>query len=388
MRGLPTRGRPRLASAGAAMVSESRGGPIRPVAAGVSTIAEPSGRRIRAARASAVASTQTSCERAHAALRAWKLRPQAIMPGSPPTVGRPHAGPPAPRCGASASRQPRVRRLLPGPGVGGQRPCAASNSSRRTRSSSRIASSSRARAHRLGLVAQPRQGRERAAGEAGEVVEHPRPIAHRTSPSCRRGFRRPAQPVYRVAMILVTGGAGFIGSNLHAALARAGPRDGRRRPAAGTRASGATSPPSAGPPAAARGAGRLPRQPSAGRDDLPSGRDQRHHRDRRRPGLGHQRRAAAAALALVRRARRCASSMPPPPRPTATARRGSTTTVDDARAAARRSTSMAGASTPSTSQVARMLAAGRAAAAAMGGPEVLQRLRAERVPQGRAWSRS
>ena len=55
---------------------------------------------------------------------------------------------------------------------------------------------------------------------------------------------------------------------------------------------------------------------------VPSRRHQRHHRDRRRPGLGHQCRAVAAPVALVRRARRALRSTPPRPQPMATARPG------------------------------------------------------------------
>ena len=81
---------------------------------------------------------------------------------------------------------------------------------------------------------------------------------------------------------------------------------------------------------------------------VPPRRDQRDHRDRRRPRLGDQCRAAACGCGTGARRAACRSSMPPRRRPTATARSGSRTTARSPiwRGCAR-STCMAGPSTPS-----------------------------------------
>ena len=79
-----------------------------------------------------------------------------------------------------------------------------------------------------------------------------------------------ADPYIRVAMILVTGGAGFIGSNLQAALVRRGHGNRRGGPAGRRAASGATwrsiRRPACIPPDDAR---RVPRQPPAAGDGVP-----------------------------------------------------------------------------------------------------------------------
>ena len=77
---------------------------------------------------------------------------------------------------------------------------------------------------RLDLLAQPGQRRDRPAGHAGEVVEETRPISscQPTPPSRPAPSRRLAPVRITSAMILITGGAGFIGSNLQAALVRRG----------------------------------------------------------------------------------------------------------------------------------------------------------------------
>ena len=113
--------------------------------------------------------------------------------------------------------QLRLRRLLAGSALAANS-AIASSSSRFTRSSRRIASSMRARAKRLDLLAEACQRGNRAAGHAGEIVEKTRSLAHSCQPLCR-GL---ASPRITRAMILVTGGAGFIGSNLQAALVRRG----------------------------------------------------------------------------------------------------------------------------------------------------------------------
>ena len=237
------------------------------------------------------------------------VSPQTTIPGPPPTCGFGSSA--ATRASSAASRASAAASFASAASCPARAfaaiSCTASSSSRRTRSrrAQRLVD---ARAdQRLGLVAQSGQRRERPAGHAGEIVEEPWPLAPCLPPDpSARLPRRADRPVYPAPMILVTGGAGFIGSNLHAALDRRGHetvvvdrlgsegkwRNLRNHPPARLL-----------PPEDAR---RLPRRPPAAGDGVPSRRDQRDHGDRRRPGLGHQCRAAAAPLALVRGARRAA----------------------------------------------------------------------------------
>src|SRR4051812_24278768 len=65
----------------------------------------------------------------------------------------------------------------------------------------------------------PRQGRRRISVAPSSV-----PSIHADIHGIIRGLCQPASESYNARMILVTGGAGFIGSALHAALARRGER--------------------------------------------------------------------------------------------------------------------------------------------------------------------
>ena len=116
----------------------------------------------------------------------------------------------------------------------------------------------------------------------------------------------------------------------------------------------------------------------------PSGRDLRHHRDRRRPGDGDQLPLLAASARLVHGDAARRSSMPRRPRPMATARRALPTTGRWRRCKQLRPMNLYGWSKHLFDMaVAERVAQRRKAAAAMGRPEVLQRVRPERVPQGR-----
>ena len=147
-------------------------------------------------------------------------------------------------------------------------------------------------------------------------------------------------------MILVTGGAGFIGSNLVGGAGGARrARHRRLRPARPRTRNGATSP-SASSPRSSR-----PRRCSSSSTRTPReieaifhhGRHLLDHRDRRRSHRRDQFHAVAAAVGLVRRAPARASSTPPRPRPMATARPGSTMTARRRRwPGCGRSTPMAG----------------------------------------------
>jgi ADP-L-glycero-D-manno-heptose 6-epimerase len=77
--------------------------------------------------------------------------------------------------------------------------------------------------HRLGFVPQPGQGGNRTAGHTGNVIKKSRTISHRIMLQLSETAFLAAPPhVYSATMILITGGAGFIGSNLQAALSRRG----------------------------------------------------------------------------------------------------------------------------------------------------------------------
>ena len=107
-------------------------------------------------------------------------------------------------------------------------------------------------------------------------------------------------------MILVTGGAGFIGSNLQAALVAPRARDGRRRPARQRRQVAQPRQASAGaadPPGATR---RLPGRPPAARDGVPSRRDQRAPPRRTATESGRRMSSSPQSVALVRQRRRAA----------------------------------------------------------------------------------
>ena len=184
-------------------------------------------------------------------------------------------------------------------------------------------------------------------------------------------------------MILITGGAGFIGSNLQAALVRRGLEtvvvdslgsDGKWRNLA-------KHPPSRLLP---------PGEIDGFLDSRPPlemvyhlGRHQRHDGDRWRPRLGDQCRAAAAHLALVRQ----------PRRPPGLCLLGRHLRRRLGGLRRRPDTGGAGAAAPAQPvrlDQARLRPARRArhrgpaaASAAMGRAEVLQRLWPERVPQGR-----
>ena len=123
-------------------------------------------------------------------------------------------------------------------------------------------------------------------------------------------------------MLLVTGGAGFIGSNVVASLNEAGRTDIVVNDVLGTddkwRNLAKRQLADVVPPADLFA---LARRPQARRRH-PSRRHLRHHRDRRRPRDREQFPPLAAAARLVHRRRARRSSMPPRPRPTATARDG------------------------------------------------------------------
>ena len=104
-------------------------------------------------------------------------------------------------------------------------------------------------------------------------------------------------------MYLVTGGAGFIGSNLRRRTRRARAEvDGRGPPGRAAR-SGATWPGIRSPASCRRGnRGFLGRRRRGGRG-APSRRDQRDHRDRRRPGGGDQLHAASCGSGAPARER-------------------------------------------------------------------------------------
>jgi ADP-L-glycero-D-manno-heptose 6-epimerase len=76
--------------------------------------------------------------------------------------------------------------------------------------------------HRLGFLAQSGEGGDRTAGHTGDVVEESGPIAHGSLLFDMSAFAAAVRHVYSAPMILITGGAGFIGSNLQAALVRRG----------------------------------------------------------------------------------------------------------------------------------------------------------------------
>ena len=146
-------------------------------------------------------------------------------------------------------REPRLGRLLPGAGAGGhllhrvQLLAAHQVDSRRIVSSSRRAAAppppraARQSAENAPPATPARSSKKRGRSVMAASSAVPgRSLGH-------RGLCRPRHPPYNAAaMILVTGGAGFIGSNLHAALAGRGPEtvvvDRLRR----RRANGATSP--------------------------------------------------------------------------------------------------------------------------------------------------
>lgn len=77
--------------------------------------------------------------------------------------------------------------------------------------------------HRLGFLAQPGEGGEGALGYPRQIIEKTWPFSHCPMLlSCHATFAACHPPVYSATMILITGGAGFIGSNLQAALAARG----------------------------------------------------------------------------------------------------------------------------------------------------------------------
>ena len=207
----------------------------------------------------------------------------------------------------------------------------------------------------------------------------------RRPPVCQPCFASPALPAllcqprpgtYKPPMILITGGAGFIGSNLHAALyARGEPAivvdwlgDGAK-----WRNLAAHPPAQLIPPKPLMSTS----PPTPPRPHLPPRCHQRDHRNRRRPRLAHQRRALLAPLAMVRphghpvhicqlrrhlrqrpllRRRPGRAPRPPPPQPLR---------LDQARLRPAR---------PSRNRPRRTRPP------AMGRPQVLQRLRPQRVP--------
>ena len=189
-------------------------------------------------------------------------------------------------------------------------------------------------------------------------------------------------------MLLVTGGAGFIGSNIVARLNEAGRTDIVVNDIAGhMTASGAIC---QAPARRFRAAGRtaaLARRPQARRRH-PYGRDLRHHRDRRRPGDGHQFPPVAAAARLVHGNRARRSSMRRRPRPMATASRAFDDDASPERCGAAADESLRLEQASVRPGAGRRAAARREAAAAMGRPEILQRVRPERVSQGQDGERA
>ena len=186
-------------------------------------------------------------------------------------------------------------------------------------------------------------------------------------------------------MILVTGGAGFIGSNLAAALAERG------IPAAicdrlRTRASGATCQARAARPRRPRDAARLARRarrPARRRSCTWA----RSPPPRKRDAdliVEANFRLSQMLWQLVRPRTASVSSTPPPRPPTAAASTASTMTPRRRRwRSCGRSMPTAGASSCSIAGRCARRHDGAAGARAMGGIEVLQRLRPERISQGR-----
>ena len=185
-------------------------------------------------------------------------------------------------------------------------------------------------------------------------------------------------------MLLVTGGAGFIGSNVVASLNEAGRTDIAVNDWLG---SGRQVAQPAEAPARRLGAARRPaplaRGPQARRRD-PSRRDLGHDRDRWRCSSWTTISASRCSCSTGARRPARRSSTPRRPRPTATAQQGFSD--DWSLAALKRlqaDESLRLEQAPVRSRGGRARRARTEAAAAMGRAEILQRVRPERVSQGR-----
>ena len=131
-------------------------------------------------------------------------------------------------------------------------------------------------------------------------------------------------------MILVTGGAGFIGSNLQAALVRRGHETVIVDQLGSARKVAQPGQASAVAAAPARRDRRLPRQPPAAGDGLPSRRHHRHDGDGWRCRLGRPMSSCRGTSGTGAPITACGWSMRPPPPPMATVRPASTTTLTPA----------------------------------------------------------
>ena len=229
----------------------------------------------------------------------------------------------------------------------------------------------------------PTSCRRRAAGDAVDLVR--RPFDHAADRQRLLGGARSRQGPRVIAF--VTGGAGFIGSNVVAGAGRARPHRRRGlRPAAPGRARqwlniakhmfrDFVAPEDMfGWPGEA-----LARR----RGDHPYGRHLRDHGDRRRQDRPHQLHVLAATCSAGAPQHGGRWSTPRRRRPTATAAKASTTAFARGAGGAQAAQPYGWSQGTSSTCLAERAELRPGAAAAVGGPEVLQRLRPERGAQGR-----